>query len=151
MTDADGNPLPGVTVDIGGKTGGTDENGRFDLEDIPSGTHTVVITDGGGRVVGHGEITISQGDDTELTLTVDENWSPLVKPGPDTQNIRLELVIGADGSIAVKSAVDITPEPLEPGPQTGDGSTLLIWIMILLMSSAILFLLPLAKKQRKSE
>ena len=110
MTDADGNPLPGVTVDIGGKTGGTDENGRFDLEDIPSGTHTVVITDGGGRVVGHGKITISQGDDTELTLTVDENGSPLVKPGPDTQNIRLELVIGADGSIAVKSAVDITPE-----------------------------------------
>ena len=111
----------------------------------------MVITDGGGRVVGHGEITISQGDDTELTLTVNENGSPLVKPGPDTQNIRLELVIGADGSIAVKSAVDITPEPLEPGPQTGDGSTLLIWIMILLMSSAILFLLPLAKKQRKSE
>lgn len=151
VANADGDPLPAVTVDIGGKTGGTDENGRFDLTDVPSGTHTVVVTDGNGRVVGHGEITISQGDDTELTLTVDENGSPLVKPGPDTENIRLELVIGPDGSIVVKNAVDITPEPPDPGPQTGDDSTLLLWSMILLMSSAILFFLPLAKGQGKSE
>ncbi len=121
------------------------------MTDVPSGTHTVVVTDGNGRVVGHGEITISQGDDTELTLTVDENGSPLVKPGPDTENIRLELVIGPDGSIVVKNAVDITPEPPDPGPQTGDDSTLLLWSMILLMSSAILFFLPLAKGQGKSE
>lgn len=151
VTDADGNPLSDVIVDIGGKTDVTDESGRFDLAAVPSGTHTVVITDGDGNIVGHGEITIGQGDDTDLTLTVDAKGNPVVKPSADTKNIRLELVIGADGSLAVKSAADITPEPGGSGPQTGDDSHLRMWSTMLLICSGMLLTLLLAKKQKKVE
>lgn len=151
VSDAEGIPLPGVTVDIGGKTDVTDENGRFDLADIPSGTHTVVITDGDGNVIGHGEITIDRGDDTDLTLTADRNGNPVVKPSTDTKNISLELVIGADGSIAVKSAADITPELLGFGVQTGDKSNLLVWSVMLLILSGMLLTMLLAKRQKKVE
>lgn len=147
VTDANGSPLPGVTVDIGGKTDVTDESGRFDLTDIPSGTHTVVITDGDGNVIGHGEITIGRGDDTDLTLTADENGNPVVKPSTDTKNISLELVIGADGSIAVKSAADITPKSPGSGAQTGDNSNMLMWSMLLIFSGMLLTVLS-AKRQK---
>lgn len=150
VTDADGNLLPGVTVDIGGKTDVTDGNGHFDLADIPSGTHTVVITDGDGAVIGHGKITIVQQGNTALMLTADENGNPVVKPSADTENISLELVIGADGRIAVKSATDITPEQPDPGPQTGENGILLMWNM-LLICSGILVASLLAKKQKKVE
>lgn len=151
VTNANGSLLPGVTVEIGGKTDETDENGRFDVAAVPLGTQTVVITDGDGNVIGHGEITIGQENDTGLMLTMDENGTPLVKPGPDTENISLELVIGTDGSIAVKSAVDITPEPPDPGPQTGDDSTLLIWSIVLLICSGISPSALPAKKKTKIE
>ena len=96
VTDEEGNPVSGAAVDIGGTTGKTDEAGNFSLTGVPSGSHTVVIIDEDGKAIGHGEITITAADETELTLTVDVN-----------------------GLLAVKAIKDATPEPSVPTPQTG--------------------------------
>jgi len=43
-----GNPIPGVTVEIGDKTDVTDEDSRFEIENMPSEIHSIVITDKDG-------------------------------------------------------------------------------------------------------
>lgn len=148
VTDADGNLLTGVTIELGGTTDVTDEDGHFDMTDIPSGTHTVMITDKDGNVIGHGEITIVKADGSGLTMTKDENGNPVVKPSTDTENISLTLEIGPDGSIATKSAADTTPEPPGSEPKTGDNSNLWMWSMMLLICSGTLFVLLPAKKRK---
>ena len=40
--------FPGVTVEIGDKTDVTDEDSRFEIENMPSEIHSIVITDKDG-------------------------------------------------------------------------------------------------------
>ena len=140
--------------------------------------HTVTIESDGGRIAADGTVC---GDTVEVerhkeqayrilpdagkvleSLTYNgEDVTEQVKNGIFTapalvrdavlRAVYTDAPAAPDNSIAVKSDADITTEPPDPGLQTGDDSALLIWSMILLMSSAILFLLPSAKKQRKSE
>lgn len=173
--DEDGNPLSGVTVTIGDKTDVTDENGHFEIEALPSGTHTITAVDEEGNIIGHGEITIDKAEDAELALVTDEDGRPVVKPGRDTESIGLTFAVGEDGLIAVTDAADTTPEPERPGPQsdaqsdtqsdvqtgqpsnpqnnqqTGDNSNLPVWSMMLLVSGGMLFALLLGKKQKNAE
>lgn len=136
VVDEDGNPLSGVTVDIGGKTDVTDGDGHFKLKDVPSGTHPVMITDKDGKVIGSGEITIGKADKGDLTLTVDEMGNPVVQPSENTESIALTLVVRDDGSVGVKDAKDTTPPPKPTGPQTGDNSNMWLWFFLLFVSTA---------------
>lgn len=151
VVDEDGNPLSCVTVDIGGKTDVTDEDGHFEIEDVPSGTHPVVITDKDGKIIGSEEITIGKADKENLTLTVDADGNPVVKPGKDTESIDLTLVVGKDGSVGVKDAKDTTPPPQPTGPQTGDTSNIFLWIALLFVSGAGLTGTVITKKKRKAD
>lgn len=92
---------------------------------------------------------MEKADSVNLRLTVDENGNPVVKPTADTGHISLELILGEDGSIAVKNAADITPRLSGIGPQNGDGSGLLIWSMMILLSGSMLFLLLVIRKQKR--
>ncbi|WP_136054506.1 carboxypeptidase regulatory-like domain-containing protein [Microbacterium sp. K24] len=44
VTDADGDPVPGVTVTIDGQTTTTDAAGEYLFDSVPVGTHTATIT-----------------------------------------------------------------------------------------------------------
>ncbi len=102
VTDEDGNPIPGATVDIGGNTGTTDEDGNFTIPDVPPGTHPVVITDGEGNIIVIGEITIGQQEESGPTVTKDENGRPVITPGTDNTNIDLTIVVNGDGDMGLK-------------------------------------------------
>lgn len=110
LTDENGNPISGVVVDIGGKTGKTDENGNFTVKDVPSGTHTVIITDENGKIIGHTQLTIRESDDSGLTLTTDENGIYVIKPESSTNTIVLDLKLGDDGVISIGSARDASSD-----------------------------------------
>ena len=124
VIDKDGNPVPGATVDIGGQTGITDENGNFTVEDVPAGTHTVTVTDGDGNVTGIGEITITEPGSGSLTVATDENGNPVITPGSGTTSIGMTMTIGEDGIIAVGDIKDTTAPSSGPvGPGGGDTDT----------------------------
>ncbi|MGN0470353.1 MAG: carboxypeptidase-like regulatory domain-containing protein [Acutalibacteraceae bacterium] len=108
VVDEKGKAVPDVTVEIGSQTDAVDEIGSFILKEVPSGTHTVVITDRNGKIIGSGEITIDASIEGELILTVDSDGNPIIKPASDTTDIAITLQIDADGSVTVIDASDIT-------------------------------------------
>ncbi len=114
ITGPDGKPISGVTVDIGGQTGTTDEDGNFNVEDVPTGTHTVTVADPDGEIIGIGEITIKEPEDDLLTTTTDGNGNPVITPGRDTEEIHLELTVGEDGVITIENVKDVTSSRTEP-------------------------------------
>lgn len=141
VTDEDGKPVPGATVDVGGHTGTTDQNGTFLIKDVPPGTWPVVITDKDGTIIGIGEITIGEPGGGSLTVTTDGNGNPVVTPGKGTKTIGVTLVIGGDGTISVKNIKDATPaKPNQPAssggtsPKTGDDSQMLLCLALLLLA-----------------
>lgn len=103
VTDAEGRPVPGATVDIGGNTGTTDEDGRFTIPDVPPGTYPVVITDGNGNIIGIGEITVGELEEDGPKVTESENGSPVITPGTDSTNIDLTIVLKGEGGIELKA------------------------------------------------
>lgn len=176
LTDEKGNPISGVVVDIGGKTGKTDENGNFTVKDVPSGTHTVIITDENGKIIGHTQLTIRESDDSGLTLTTDENGIYVIKPESSTNTIVLELKLGDDGVISIGSAIDASSDDnstkeddsstkddsstqddssaakddAEASPQTGNDVNSRIWLILLFAGAAILLVYTEIKKRRKT-
>lgn len=174
----DGKPVPGATVDIGGQTGATDENGNFTVEDVPSGSHTVTVTDQDGNVIGIGEITIGIPESGELSTTTDSNGNPVIVPGSGTAMINLTLTVGEDGVITIGSVKDVTSVQEEPGesdethtakpetsypdnekpdsadggsPQTGDNRNSFFWLALLCVSAAALGVIGVKRRQRKPE
>lgn len=151
VVDEDGNPLPGVTVDIGGKTDATDENGHFEIENVSSGTHPVVITDKDGKIIGSGEITIGKADKDDLTLTADENGNPVVKPSEDTESIGLTLVVDKNNDIRIKEVKDITVHTGDGGsPTTGDAAGLNLWFVLMIASAGTISVISIANRRRKA-
>lgn len=154
LTDEDGNPIPDAVVDIGGKTGKTDEDGNFTVKDVPSGTHTVIVKDENGEIIGHTQLTIGEPGSGSLTLTTDENGNYVITPGGSTKAIVLEMSIGENGVITVKSAkdaadgnTDVKKNESKTSPNTGND--FYSHTLIFLPALAALMLLPL-KKRRKS-
>ncbi len=136
LVDHQGNPISGPTLEIGGKAGATGSDGSFSLKDVPSGTHTVVATDGDGRIVGHGQMILAKGEDASLSLTVDADGNPVIRPGQNTNSISLAFVLEADGRITLRSAQDITPAG--SGPKTGDDRSLGLWAVLFLACAGAL-------------
>lgn len=169
LTDENGNPISGVVIDIGGKTGETDENGNFTVKDVPSGTHTVVITDENGKIIGHTQLTIGESDDSGLTLTTDENGIYVIKPESSTNTIVLDLKLGDDGVISIGSARDASSDDNSTkeddsstqddsnttnddtaSPLTGNDVNSRIWLILLFAGAAILPVYTEIKKRRKT-
>lgn len=115
VTDEEGSPIPGATVDIGGQTGITDEDGNFTVEDVPAGTWPVTVTDQDGNIIGIGEVTIEEPEGGAVTAAEDENGNPIITPGSGTTTIGMNLVVGGNGVIAITDVKDATPEPSQPG------------------------------------
>lgn len=156
LTDEDGNPIPDAVVDIGGKTGKTDEDGNFTVKDVPSGTHTVIVKDENGEIIGHTQLTIGEPGSGSLTLTTDENGNYVITPGGSTKAIVLEMSIGENGVITVKSAkdaadgnTDVKKNESKTSPNTGND--FYSHTLIFLPALAALILLPLKKRRKSSE
>lgn len=118
ITDKDGNPIPGATVDIGGHTATTDKDGTFTVPNVPPGTYTVVITDEDGSIIGIGEITIDEPNNADFTLKDDENGNPIITPGIDNTNIDLAIVVNEDGGIDLEDADAYTRDKNLDNPDT---------------------------------
>lgn len=152
VQDSNGKPVSDVTVDIGGFSGKTDKNGRFEIKDLPSGTHTVAITDKNGKITAHGTITIDKTDEKNLVLTIDANGNPVIVPSNETKNMSLVMVINADGSITVKSVNDETPVIPSKLPDTGISGGQTQWLLVLLagaLTAAGAAVFVKRKRQRK--
>lgn len=118
VTDENGSPVPGATVDIGGYTGTTDENGSFAIPDVPPGTHPVVITDEKGNIIATGEITVSEPAGDQPAVGEDENGSPVITPGAGHTNIALTIVVNGDGSITLEKVDAYTRDAALDDPAT---------------------------------
>lgn len=156
LTDEDGNPIPDAVVDIGGKTGTTDENGKFTVEDVPAGTHTVIVKDDNGEIIGHTQITIGEPDGGSLTLTTDENGNYVIIPNSSTKGIVLKMSIGKNGVITIQSAKDaadgnteVKKNKSKTSPQTGN-DFYSQFCTFLMFAATVLLLIPFSKKRRKS-
>ncbi len=99
ITDADGNPISGATVDIGGNTGTTDADGHFTIPDVPPGTYPTVITDENGNIIGIGELTIEP-------------------PEAGSTNIDLTIAVNGDGSMDLKAVDAYTRDENLDDPET---------------------------------
>lgn len=118
ITDEDGNPISGATVDVGGHTGTTDEDGHFTIPDVPPGTYPVVITGENGNIIGIGEITIGQPEDGGPTVTGDENGNPVITPGKGNTNLDLTIVVDGDGGIGLEDVDAYTRDENLDNPET---------------------------------
>lgn len=158
VTDGAGKPVPGATVDIGGHTGVTDQNGTFLIKDVPPGTWPVVITDGDETIIGIGEITIGEPGGGSLTVTTDGNGNPVITPGKGTETIGMTLVISVDGTISVRNIKDATPStPNQPAgsgdtsPKTGDDNQMLLCLALLLLAcGGLIALVFFGRRKNKS-
>lgn len=104
VVDENGNPVPDATVDIGGNTGKTDENGNFTISDVPDGYHPVTITDEEGNIIGYTEIELGRG---ETGVTANENGTYSITSQKNS-DIKLNLTLSANGVVTVQSVTDIT-------------------------------------------
>lgn len=149
VTDSEGSPIPGATVDIGGYTGTTDENGEFRIEDIPPGTYPVVITDKDGAIIGTGEITIGKPGEGALTVTTDENGSPVIIPGKNTDKIGMTLTLEKDGTVTLADVKDITPGKPVKSTHTGDDTAIISWLCLIAAAVACLALCIVPRRKKK--
>ncbi len=156
VEDENGVHLSGVTVDIGGKTEVTDEDGKFQMKEIPSGTHPVAITDQNGKVLGSSVLIIEKADGNKLTFTVDKNDNPVIKPGKNTKIIDLTIVVAQNGDLKITGVSDSTPLSGNTGnnsPQTGDTDNPNLWLSLLIASGTALLMsysyIGYSKRRRK--
>lgn len=169
VVDSAGVPVPKVTLDIGGMTCKTDEKGTFEIKDLPSGTHPVIITREDGTVTAHGEIVIERSGGTALILRTGENGAPVIIPSKNTKTINLVMEITQDGEIKLKEVKDTTPavqkapakpaakpsiKPAKtsgtasPAAKTGDDTPSGYYILLLLTSAALALCLSVRTRRR---
>lgn len=167
VVDSDGKTLSDVTVEIGGKTVNTDKNGNYDISDVSSGIHYIIITDRDGKIIGSNELLINKADNEKLTVKIDKNGCIVISPCKDTKKISLDLRVEKDGFISAISVKDITenqqssqtqsnPQPSEGQSSqpsltpTGDNSNILLFINLLFVSvSALCIFFIFARKKQK--
>lgn len=137
ITDENGEPVSGATVDIDGKSDVTDKNGHFTIEGVPDGHHSVTVTDSDGNIIGYTEIEVGVGK-TGLAQNQDGCYTLTV---PQNSGLALTLTVTEEGRLLVEKMVDITLEPEEHDdiPQTGDNGNILWWIL-LTFASALMFI-----------
>ncbi|MBS5725668.1 MAG: carboxypeptidase regulatory-like domain-containing protein [Clostridiales bacterium] len=151
ITDEDGEPIPGVTVDIGGQTGVTDEDGSFTIPNVPDGYHPVTITDEDGNIIGYTEVEISEGEPS-VTQKADGSWA---LTAPKDGNFSIELTVKDDGTLSVDkvTAEEIQEEPQSESdaPQTGISTDMLLWWVLLAVSAGCVALVLMFRKRTKAK
>ncbi|MFQ6675081.1 MAG: TonB-dependent receptor [Fidelibacterota bacterium] len=92
VTDADGNPLPGVNVFLEGTTYGdaTDMDGAYVIENVPAGDYTVIVSAIGYKR-GTATVTVSDGVTTESSFSL----------GTDILGMDAVVVTGTPGGAGV--------------------------------------------------
>lgn len=147
ITDENGNPVSDATVDIGGNTGKTDENGNFTIPNVPDGYHPVTITDKDGTIIGYTEIEFGRG---ETDVTAKENGTYLLNSQKNA-DLKLELALSANGVASVQKVTDITPvknaDTSLTSPKTGAAVGILLPCTFL--AAALWILLSFKRKSNK--
>lgn len=148
ITDENGNPVSGATVEIGGNTGKTDENGKFTVTDLPDGRYPVTVTDKNGNIIGYTEVEIGNGE-TDFMPNGDGSYK---LTAPENSALQLTLTVTEDGKITVDSLTDITPEPEYPDsePLTGDSNNIAVWLVMLSVSGCVICGTAIRKKKHKN-
>lgn len=150
VNDENGDPISGATVEIGGKTDVTDEDGNFAIEDVPDGYHPIIITDEDGNIIGYTELEIGGGE-PGVTQNPDGSYT---LTAPKNADLGLELTATEDGKLSVGKVTDITTEqPSDPsddseGPQTGDDSNIFLWIILMFVSGVGVIGITFRNKKR---
>lgn len=147
ITDENGNPVSDATVDIGGNTGKTDENGNFTIPNVPDSYHPVTITDKDGTIIGYTEIEFGRG---ETGVTAKENGTYLLNSQKNA-DLKLELALSANGVASVQKVTDITPvknaDTSLTSPKTGAAVGILLPCAFL--AAALWILLSFKRKSNK--
>lgn len=151
VTDEDGNPISGATVDIGGHTDVTDENGNFTVEDVPDGYHPVTITDKEGNVIGYTEIEIAEG---KPGVTQNSDGTYMIT-APKNSAIHIELTVTGNGRITVDGVTEITPtRPNGNGnsksPLTGRSGSIALWAVLMTASVGTVFIALFLTHRKKT-
>lgn len=147
LTDKNGNPIAGATVDIGGKSDKTDRNGKFKIEDVPNGYYPVTVTDGDGNVISYTELEITEG---ELKITKNPDGTYKIT-APKNSAIYMDMTVQTDGKTAIGGIKDITPpRPGDPSsPPTGILLDINLWLILTATSAGALFIIILINRRRK--
>ena len=93
----DGQPVAGASVEIGGSTATTDEDGNFTVKGVSDGYYTMTVTDDSGRIISYTEIEIKE---AEAWVETNDNGSYLVS-APGNTPVHLDITMTDDGRLAV--------------------------------------------------
>ena len=149
VIDGNGDPIPGGTVEIGGKTGTIDEDGYFTVEDVPDGYLPVTVTDGDGNIIGYTEIEIEiGGGETGVSASPGSSYIVTVSEG---SGLRLDLTVTVDGRITVAHAAEVSPPRSDDmeNSQTDDESNILLWVIIMFVSGIGVIGITFFNKKRR--
>ena len=146
LTDENGSPVFGATVDIGGKTAVTDKDGKFEIKDVPDGYHPMTIIDKDGNVISYTEFDLGIG---ELQVTKNSNGTYRIT-APRNSALHMNLTVRADKKAVIDGVSDITPDN-SGGLQTGDFTNMILWFSLMIASAGALFIIFLANGRKKAE
>lgn len=138
--ERDGQPLAGVTIELDGalKTDVTDGKGHFVFSDVPCGRHSLTVMEN-GRVVGHLEILLTEGNAAGSSLS-DGVW--VLTANRRQSGIQLAMELAEDDGLCLAGVRGLPPK-VNPDdgdassiPQTGDTTSPLFWLVLMVVATA---------------
>ncbi len=119
----DDDPFPGahLEIDFGEITADADDEGKYAVEEIKDGYHTVTITDADGKPAGSADFAVVVSEAAkEVTVEKLPDGTQIVTVPADTQDILLDFIVHSDGTVEIVPGK--LPEP-EPTPTPGNPIT----------------------------
>ena len=142
LTDDNGNPLPGYTIELHSVvlTGVTDADGKVTFSNASFEDHTLIIKDSGGNVLATFTLKMSEGSASGYVINGSE-----IDVKYTGQTVSVQIDISFDGEEATIEDVTILDNP-----DTGDSIwPVLMWLLIGIVSAGVLGLAVFAGLRKR--
>lgn len=138
-----GDPVEGITLELRStlKTDVTDKDGTFTFEDVACGKHSLTAMEN-GKIVGYTEFVLNEGCTVDFHLA--DNGVYAVTADQNEVGIDLTLNLKDDSTMSIVNVTGVQASENPgggnqgdtSGPQTGDSTNLLIWLVLILIAFA---------------
>ena len=140
-----GEPIAGVTLELRStvKTAVTDNNGKFSFSDVECGKHSLTaIKD--GKITGYLEFVLNESYSADFRI--EDNGIYTVTANRNEVGVDLVLDLTDSGALEIKNVSEIREE--KGSPQTGDESSMFLWIILLIISGTVVGMTTFVKRKK---
>lgn len=140
-----GKPIAGVTLELRStvKTAETDSYGKFSFFDVECGQHSLSAING-GKIIGYLEFMLNESSSADFRI--EDSGIYTVTVNHDEVGIDLVLDLTENGPLKIESATGIREE--KSSPQTGDESSMFLWIILLIISGTVVGMTTFVKRKK---